>query len=200
MRSWVWLVQQHAEAVKRTQALRQKLNGRLNQAMSPAKQPATASLSRSTSGPASTSASQPASGPAPPSLQPIQPSATQSVQPRDQPGNQPTAPEQPTVPPTASGSSNGLGGLTSPRRARATWHDTAGSSLQDGGGPDGRGLQSEQAASGLAGGSATSPTSPQRHPLGRRPQPSTSMRECMTSLTPSSPNSHLFIARRTRDS
>ncbi|KAK9852865.1 hypothetical protein WJX84_011287 [Apatococcus fuscideae] len=63
-----YYIKQHAEAVKRTQALRQKLNGRLNQAVSPVKQSTATAGSRAPSGPPSPAAAQPPSGPPSPSI------------------------------------------------------------------------------------------------------------------------------------
>ena len=102
---------------------------------------------------------------------------------------------------------------TSPRRQRESWPELPGSTAAAAAAPtppeadahsqQGRVHGAAEASGGLnhesrPSGSATSPVSPsQRSVLGRRLQPSTSMRECMTSLTPSSPNSHLFLSRRT---
>ena len=212
-------LQQHAEAVKRTQALRQKLNGRLNQAMSPVK-PSAPAPSRSlhaASGQPQTSSAAPSGGPASSSASTIQTQLPANdevdLSAQLQPTSVPTI-DQPTGETMPSRTANGFPAAvpTSPRRQRESWPELPGTTAAaeaptqpatDAHLQQGRVGGAGEAAGGVnqelrPGGSATSPVSPsQRSVLGRRLQPSTSMRECMTSLTPSSPNSRLFLTRRT---
>ncbi|KAK9846882.1 hypothetical protein WJX84_000810 [Apatococcus fuscideae] len=129
-----YYIKQHAEAVKRTQALRQKLNGRLNQAMSPIKHSAAAPSSTHTaSGLASSEAAAAPPGPAAssasafhqqlPVIDQVPPSVSIPTQSSDVP-----AIDHPSGEATFSRTANGFAPAVpaSPRRQRMTWPEVPG--------------------------------------------------------------------------